>query len=191
MELLKRNIKWIILVIILMMIVSSVSVYATAQYYATQIEYKDGKSVADALNELFSKEKYTTMNKAYLEAGTSLGNVEITENNLNQSIGLSITGAGNINHIPSNRWEKEIDFTNLSILSFYAKKGADHGAINIRIDNEQIYFLSYSDMNGDWKKYFIDLTKYTGIHKLLICGGWGDSTGNSNSNTQYCDIRLY
>lgn len=52
----ETGITLVALVIVLMIIVSGVSVYATSQYYATEIGYKDGKSVADALNELYEKQ---------------------------------------------------------------------------------------------------------------------------------------
>lgn len=55
MDILKRNTKWILGVIVLVVLVSGVSVYATTQYLATQVSYKDGKSVADALNDLYDK----------------------------------------------------------------------------------------------------------------------------------------
>ena len=55
----KKNIKWIILVIVLMIIVSGVSVYATTTYLASQVNYikQDGTTVtvSDALNELYTK----------------------------------------------------------------------------------------------------------------------------------------
>ena len=60
MEILKKNIRWIILVIILMIIASGVSVYATSTYLASQVNYtkKDGTTitVSDALNDLYNKE---------------------------------------------------------------------------------------------------------------------------------------
>ena len=59
MEFIKRNIKWIILVIILMVIVSGVSVYATTTYLASQVNYtkQNGKTitVSEALNDLYNK----------------------------------------------------------------------------------------------------------------------------------------
>ena len=57
MGVIRKNIRWIILVIILMIIVSGVSVYATNTYLASQVTYKDGKTVEEALNELYNKQK--------------------------------------------------------------------------------------------------------------------------------------
>ena len=42
-------------IIVLVVIAGGVGVYTTVQYYATQIEYKDGKNVAEALNDLYNK----------------------------------------------------------------------------------------------------------------------------------------
>lgn len=55
MKLLKKNIKWIILTVILVIIASEISVYATVNYLANQIIYKDGKTVEYALNDLYTK----------------------------------------------------------------------------------------------------------------------------------------
>ena len=82
MKLLKKNIKWIILVIILMIIVSGVSAYATSTYLASQVTYKDGKSVADALNYLYEKinneQGDEFANKQYIQTGLNIYNNRIT-----------------------------------------------------------------------------------------------------------------
>ena len=57
MEILKRNTKWILGVIVLVVLVSGVSVYATTTYLASQVTYKDGKTVEEALNELYKNAK--------------------------------------------------------------------------------------------------------------------------------------
>lgn len=55
MEFLKKNHKLIIGIIIGSILLSGISVYATSRYLASQVSYKDGKSVEDALNDLYSK----------------------------------------------------------------------------------------------------------------------------------------
>ena len=60
MKSIKNNIKLIIGIIIGMIIVSGLSVYATYQYLASEIEYTDGVSVEDALNELYQNKKETS-----------------------------------------------------------------------------------------------------------------------------------
>ena len=56
---LRKNLKLIMTFVIMMIIVSGISVYATTQYFATQINYtkSDGSvvTVANALNELYSQ----------------------------------------------------------------------------------------------------------------------------------------
>ncbi len=80
------------------------------------------------------------LQKEYLEQGTFFGNTKITQNNYNDSDGLSMTGNSNrpssvgvnLNDTYTQiRWDKEIDLTNYNTLSFYAKKGANHGSISI------------------------------------------------------------
>ena len=186
----------IFLAIITLIIVGGIGVYAGSQMFANQIIYNN-TTVDAALNDLYTKvntaRSYTSLDNDFLETGTFVGNTVITNNNPNSLYGLSMTGASTANGLPGNRWEKEMDFTDLSFLTFFAKKGANHGAVTIFIDdaNTEIYFRSYSDLDSNWKKIAVDLTEIQGVHKLIICCGWGDSTGSSSSNTQYYDIRLY
>lgn len=57
MNILKNNLRLIIFVVILILISSGIGVFATYNYLATDVKYTDDKSVADALNELYGKEK--------------------------------------------------------------------------------------------------------------------------------------
>ncbi len=60
MKFIKKNIKFIVGIIIGMLLVSGVSVYATYKYFANEVSYtKDGTeiSVTDALNELYANKK--------------------------------------------------------------------------------------------------------------------------------------
>ena len=79
---LKKNIKWIILVIVLIIIASGISVYATTTYLANQVIYKDGKTVEEALNDLYNKipkgEKIITENGTYDISDKASVNVNIT-----------------------------------------------------------------------------------------------------------------
>ena len=54
MKFVKKNIKLIIGIIVGTLLVSGISVYATYTYFANEIKYTDDKSVADALNDLYS-----------------------------------------------------------------------------------------------------------------------------------------
>ena len=54
MKFVKKNIKLIIGIIVGTLLVSGISVYATYIYFANEIKYTDDKSVADALNDLYS-----------------------------------------------------------------------------------------------------------------------------------------
>ena len=56
----------IITIIILIIIASGISVYATATYMASQVTYKDGKTVEQALNDLYLKTQ-TLDNCKYFE----------------------------------------------------------------------------------------------------------------------------
>lgn len=55
MNFVKKNYKLIIGTIIGIILISGISVYATSQYLASQVTYRDGKTVEEALNELYNK----------------------------------------------------------------------------------------------------------------------------------------
>lgn len=55
MNILKNNIKVIVSIIILILIFSGISVFATYNYIASDIKYTDNKTVTDALNDLYGK----------------------------------------------------------------------------------------------------------------------------------------
>lgn len=85
----------------------------------------EGNSKKGIINVTTKKEILFT--KSFLESGTTNGNVVITENNKNQSAGLSMTGAssnnlGNYDLTKVNRWYKNINLTEYNNLKFYAKK---------------------------------------------------------------------
>ena len=73
MNTLKKNFKWIILVIILIIIASGISVYATSTYLATNVNYTRNnttKSVSDALDELYSMKDNKYTEEQYLNYGS-------------------------------------------------------------------------------------------------------------------------
>lgn len=83
MNILKNNIKLIILIIILVIISSGISVFATYNYLASDIKYTDNKSVSDALNELYNQYKNLGSISIYSQdsvANTTTENRLITEN---------------------------------------------------------------------------------------------------------------
>lgn len=144
------------------------------------------------------------MDNTYLSSGSTNGNVTITSNNPDSTYGLSITGSsplsvsatqsgGSAAQIQNGnmRWYKEIDLTNYNELTFYAKKGQDHGKIMIGVDGTYLLEKSYTNLDTNWNFYTVDLSNYTGSHVLSIMGGYSDSSGNSSSNTQYYDIELH
>ena len=51
----KKNIKWIITVIILIILTNGISLYAVTTYLASEVSYKEGRTVESALDDLYSK----------------------------------------------------------------------------------------------------------------------------------------
>ena len=130
-----------------------------------------------------------------LNLGTKFGNVVVTNNNMENKAGLSITGRSSASTGSNTlntfiRWYKTVDLTNYNKLTFYAKKGANHGNIQVYIDEACKFSKSYSDAPTVWTKYEIDISYIKGIKTLVFVGGYTDNTGYTTSNTQYCDIRL-
>ncbi len=133
--------------------------------------------------------------KEFLKQGQTNGSVSITENNLNGTPGLSMTGhspdpTNNWTIQNSIRWYNTIDLKDYNNLQLYAKKGVNHGSVYIWIDNTEIYRVDYNDLPNDWIKLDIDISEYSGEHIVSIIGGYIDYSGSTSSNTQYCDIRL-
>ncbi len=133
--------------------------------------------------------------KEYLEQGQTTGNTIITQNNYNGTDGLSMTGnsinpSGMLYLQNTHRWYKEVDLTNYNTLEFFVKKGQNHGVIFIVVDEKVELHIDYNSLSTNWTKYKVDLSKYVGIHTISIVGGYIDRTGDTNSNTQYCDIKL-
>ena len=56
MNFIKKNFKLIVGIIIGAILISGISVYATGQYLASQVIYKNGKNVEQALNDLYKKQ---------------------------------------------------------------------------------------------------------------------------------------
>ena len=140
------------------------------------------------------------MDSAYLSSGSTQGSVSITSNNPDETAGLSITGTSDLRNYSGasnaefiahyRKWYKEIDLTNYNELTFYARKGANHGSIVIAIDDDQYINLHYGALDTSWHKYSVDLSKYIGNHVVTIAGGYTDYTGSGSSNTQYYHIEL-
>lgn len=139
------------------------------------------------------------MDYNYLNSGNKQGNVVITTSNPDGTAGLSITGTSDLTNFGADRatfiahyrkWYKDIDLSNYNELTFYARKGANHGSIVIAVDNDQYINLHYGDLDTNWHQYSVDLSKYTGNHVVTIVGGYTDYTGSTSSNTQYYHIEL-
>lgn len=81
MNFLKKNIKMIIGILVGIVLVSGISVYATTNYLASQVTYKDGKSVEEALNDLYAdmlNETDEFANKPYTQTGIFSYNNRVT-----------------------------------------------------------------------------------------------------------------
>ena len=157
---------------------------------------QDGSEI-NAICNIETKRKEFIFTKEFLQQGNIYGNVSITENNLNGTAGLTIIGYANVSTATPERpvskqlrWYKDIDLTGINSLEFYAKKVVNHGSVYIFIDNEHILESSYGEMPTEWTKFKVDLSTYTGKHTLGIGGGYCDYTGNSESQTQFCDIKF-
>jgi hypothetical protein len=83
-----------------------------------------------------------------------------------------------------------LDLTDIYSLSFYARKINNHGSALISVDGVGIYSVHYNTLPSSWTNYQLDLSSYSGVHTLTLTGGYGDTSGNTSSQTQYSDIYL-
>lgn len=119
MNFLKKNIKLIILVIVLMIIVSGFSVYATTIYLATQVNYTRNNttiSVASALDELYSMKDNKYTEQQYQQYGSqqySLGQQNAKEVTYNYGSGTSTA---------SGVYSFDIKFNNPTEIWIFAKQ---------------------------------------------------------------------
>ena len=167
MEILKKNIKCIVLAIALIIIVSGASVYATSTYLASQVKYTDTKTVEQALNELYAQQKnginidgYHQFVKGNNGFATTLGQVEFN------SLGVIPTNYDTVNESFSLKVaiEKELDKTMVlndkfeisSEISFDNRTTSHMGGIKI--------FL-YQKVEND----------YNEVAKIKFNDGWSGS----------------
>ena len=83
MNFVKKNLKWIITIIGVIVITTGISVYATSQYLASQVDYKNGDSVEDALDDLYSKVPSGT-----LEIKEKKSNIDVSKYQYADTTGL-------------------------------------------------------------------------------------------------------
>lgn len=105
-------------------------------------------------------------------------------------VGRNASASGSATYAGDLKWEYDIDLTGINTVSFYCKKGANHGICKVCVDGVQKLWVHYNDLPTSWTQYSIDLTEYTGVHKIGFVGGYVDVSGNTSSSTSYCDIRF-
>lgn len=163
------------------------------EIYVIVTDEKGNKRKSIVVTQNTKKEMLFT--NTLLQSGSTYGNVLITQQNVNGTYGLSMTGTsssavGTETYTKNIRWYKQVDMTEYTKLTFYVKKGVNHGGVYIYIDGNEVLRIPYPNLSTQWKKFEIDVSEYIGIHELGIVGGYVDNSGSKSSNTQYCDIRL-
>lgn len=134
--------------------------------------------------------------RSVLDTGT-FSNVTPTylTGQINNSAGFTITGrnagaSGSATFSGNLRWNYTIDLTNYDAVSFYCKKGANHGICAVTIDEKNICYVHYNDLATNYTPYLLNLEKYSGTHTISFIGGYTDNTGSTSSATTYCDIKF-
>lgn len=152
MNVLKKNVRLIVGIIIGVILVSGISVYATATYLynASEVKYNDQKSVADALNDL-----YGNLKRSYT----------ISEGSQNLGIDWNITEK-NIVEFNSFEGKKSVDFScNSRSLGKYIK-------IDVIINGTTIQSITESGT------YQFDLTQYPSESNFIIKGALSTTAWN-------------
>ena len=107
----------------------------------------------------------------------------------NGSVGFS--GTGTVNSVTTTSyigWQYELDLTNYSYLIFYHQKITNHGQATVLIDNTKIYGNNYNSIDTNQHLYGVDISGYTGIHKITFHCGYVDSSGSASSKSQFSNI---
>lgn len=134
-----------------------------------------------------------------LDSGTKNGAVVAS---WGSQYGLSITGSAkntpkdDYDH-PLNtllRWSKTIDLTKYNYLEFQVRKGGGFGSSRVYIgtgSQSYIFTSYYTSLSTSWKHIKVPISTFNGNQILSFVGGYYDTTGGANSNTQYMYMRLY
>ena len=175
----KRNIKLIILVITLIIITSGISVYATSTYLASQVDYKNGNSVADALDDLYNKTKSyknlnieTTASESDILSGKTAynSNGNLITGNLENRISLSLFNNTEIAQFELSAslvsTYKKIKITSANI---YSGNTCTYGICKVDGSNETAFTIN--------QEYNIQSLYNSGYTKLYVrSNGWGAVT---------------
>ena len=137
--------------------------------------------------------------KEVLDSGTKNGAVVAS---WGSQYGLSITGSAkntpkdDYDH-PLNtllRWSKTIDLTKYNYLEFQVRKGGGFGSSRVYIgtgSQSYIFTSYYTSLSTSWKHIKVPISTFNGNQILSFVGGYYDTTGGANANTQYMYMRLY
>jgi len=108
--------------------------------------------------------------------------------------GVTVAGvsSGKLTIYDWPHWRIGIDMTDVSTIEFYARRVNAHGSIAVYVDTigSKLAHINYAQVSTAWTKYQFDMSGYTGNRVLIVCGGYIDSTGATNSETHYSDIKF-
>ena len=145
MKIFKNNVKMIFGFIIVAIIASGISVYATTTFLASQVTYKDGKSVAEALDELYAEKQEGNQ--------TNLNNRTYLYNNGDEC--EDITGG----------WEEFAwDPWNYGSVAAYSHKGVhtlDFGDYSKNYFGDGGFKTKNNINLNDYSKLYIDVSSFT------------------------------
>ncbi len=79
MNFLKKNIKIIMLIVLMVLISSGIGVFATYNYLASDIKYTDNKTVEQALNDLYDKSANYVLPSGSLDITTNGNNIDVKQ----------------------------------------------------------------------------------------------------------------
>ncbi len=88
------------------------------------------------------------------------------------------------------------DLAPYKYLIFYGKKIANQGQPTVRLYDESgksiiSYNKSYHELDNEWHRYILDISKVNGRCTLILNGGYIDNTGSPDSTYVFSNITLY
>jgi hypothetical protein len=99
-------------------------------------------------------------------------------------------------------WKYTVDLSSYRKMRVTAKKMVNHGIMYMGVDLPTTgsvirdsaagirNYVHYNSYPTTWTTYELDVSSYSGSHIIYLLGGWFDNSGNTGSQSRYCNLEL-